>query len=291
MALTKAQQAKLKANKSSMSLQWTPTSKIVFKSLPGNREVNNKHISTLRRLISEYGMLTTPLMVATKAYNKKGDDKLHLYTLDGQHRVEACVRDNVPFDFKVIRIEDVETIVQLMADLNNSSKGWKLDDYINAFAFIPAVMEHYTKLMAFTKKHDNYTTSICCNLLHFGNLNARQSDMVKSGKFEYTYEKEALEALAIFDYVSVAMGKKADKDIKVALRSINFRAALLDFLKDNKENLVIETFIKGFAKNLISVQDLPSTATEWRLAMNKYYSNNKNKPNVDFTKVTEELFA
>lgn len=272
--LTKAQKTKIEKDRSSISASWTPASKIIFKVLPGNREVNSKHINTLRRLIAEYGMLSTPLIVATKAYNKKGDNKLYFYILDGQHRVEACLRDGVPFDFKVIRLEDIETIVQLMADLNNSAKGWNLDDYITAFAFIPSVMENYTKLMNFTKKYDNYTTSIICNLLHFGNLNARQSKMVKQGTFEYAYEKEAIEALTIFDYVSVAMGKKADKDIKIALRSVNFRAALLDFLKDNKKNIVMEDFIKGFASHLISVQDLPSNAGEWRSAMNKYYKNN-----------------
>lgn len=276
--LTKSQQTKLTENRSSISATWTPLSKIVFKVLPGNREVNGKHINTLRRLIAEYGMLSTPLIVATKAYNKKGDNKLYFYILDGQHRIEACLRDNVSFDFKVIRLEDIETIVQLMADLNNSAKGWNLDDYISAYAFIPSVMENYTKLMAFTKKYDNYTTSIICNLLHFGNLNSRQSKMVKSGKFEYTYEAETIEALTIFDYVSVAMGKKADKDIKIALRSINFRAALLDFLKDNKETVVMQDFVKGFAKNLIAVQDLPSNAGEWRSAMNKFFKEtNKTK--------------
>lgn len=272
--LTKTQQTKLQNNRSSISATWTTASNIVFKVLPGNREVNNKHINTLRRLIGEYGMLSTPLIVATKAYNKKGDNKLYFYILDGQHRIEACLRDGVSFDFKVIRLEDIKTIVQLMADLNNSAKGWTLDDYITAYAFIPSVMENYVKLINFTKKHDNYTTSIICNLLHFGNLNARQSQMVKKGTFEYNYEKETIEALTIFDYVSVAMGSNADKDIKIALRSINFRAALLDFLKDNKANVVMKTFVSGFAKNLIAVQDLPSNASEWRSAMNRYYKKN-----------------
>jgi len=275
--LTKAQKTKLEKNRSSISATWTPTSKIVFKVLPGNREVNGKHINTLRRLIAEYGMLSTPLIVATRAYNKKGDNKLYFYILDGQHRIEACLKDNVPFDFKVIRLEDIETIVQLMADLNNSAKGWTLDDYISAYAFIPSVMENYTKLMAFTKKYDNYTTSIICNLLHFGNLNARQSQMIKNGTFQYAYEEKAIEAITIFDYVSVAMGKKADSNIKIALRTINFRAALLDFLKDNKETVIMEDFVKGFAGHLIAVQDLPSNQGEWRSAMNKYYKNNSAK--------------
>jgi hypothetical protein len=98
--------------------------------------------------------------------------------------------------------------------------------------------------------------------------------MVKKGTFEYNYEKETIEALTIFDYVSVTMGSNADKDIKIALRSINFRAALLDFLKDNKANVVMKTFVSGFAKNLIAVQDLPSNASEWRSAMNRYYKKN-----------------
>lgn len=269
--LTKQQIKYIVETGKTITVQYEPSVLAHLKVSPNQRPLNRDHVNSLQRLITKRGMLTTPLIVATKVYNQRGDNNLNYYILDGNHRINACINASIPFDFKVIYMNSIGEINDLMSEINNSARVWKLEDHINNCAYTPEIGHHYSKLQAFINKFHNYSISLIVNLLHFGNLNARQSKMVRSGKFEYNYEKAAIEALAIFDIVNIHMATGSDEKIKIALRSINFRAALLDFIKDNKATIDVTDFIKGFANNLISVRDLPSNATEWRSAMNKYY--------------------
>ena len=269
--LSKKQTEKLQKEFDTIYADWTPSDKTVFNLLPENREIIENHSNFIARLISDTCLLQDPIMVATKAYNKKGDNNFHLYILDGQHRVTACKKLDMPFTYKIIRVDTQKRIVRLTAEVNNSGKVWNLDNYIHSFSFQSETAVDYIPLKDFTKKYSNYTSSIIANLLHYGNLNSRKSEMVKFGDFKFNYPQKAIEALTIFDHVSIHMGNQSDKNIKIALRSINFRAAILDFIKDNKETIDITKFIKGFADNLIAVKDLPSNSTEWRSAMNKYH--------------------
>ena len=269
--LSKKQTEKLQKEFNTIYADWTPSAKTVLNLLPENREITENQSNHIAKLISGSCLLQDPIVVATKAYNKKGDNNFHLYILDGQHRVTACKKLNMSFTYKIIRIDSQKKIVHLMGEVNNSGKPWNLDNYIHSFSLQSETAMDYIPLKNFTKKYSNYTSSIVANLLHYGNLNSRKSEMVKFGDFNFTYSEKAVEALTIFDLVSIHMANKSDKNVKIALRSVNFRAALLDFIKDNKETIDITKFIKGFADNLIAVKDLPSNSTEWRSAMNKYH--------------------
>ena len=268
--LTKEQIKQLKNEFDYIYADWIPSAKTIFNLLPQNREIEDNHSNYIARLISKGCLLQDPIVVATKVYNKKGDNNLHLYILDGQHRISACKKIGKSFTYKIIRVDTVKDIIRFMAEANNSGKPWNLDNYIYSWCFESDVAGDYTQLSNFTKKHSNYTSSIIANLLHYGSLNSRKTDMVKTGTFKFNYPDKAIEAIAIFDHVSIYMGNQSDKNVKIALRSINFRAALLDFIKDNKQTIDITKFIKGFADSLIAVRDLPSNSTEWRSAMNKY---------------------
>lgn len=269
--LTKEQLSQLQNEYNFIYANWRPSSKTILNVLPENREIIENHSNFIARLISNTCLLQDPIVVATKAYNKKGDNNFNLYILDGQHRVTACKKLNMPFTYKIIRVDSQKKIVRLTAEVNNSGKPWNLDNFIHSFSFQSETAIDYIQLKEYTKNYSNYSSSIIANLLHYGNLNSRKSEMVKFGDFKFNYPEKTIEALTIFDHVSIHMGNKSDKNIKIALRSINFRAALLDFIKDNKETIDNIKFIKGFADNILAVRDLPSNSTEWRSAMNKYH--------------------
>jgi hypothetical protein len=269
--LTKQEIKQIVEEKQTIVVKFTPKMSSYLQVSPNQRPTNRDQVSLLCRLIEKRGMLTTPLIVATKVYNQRGDKNLNYYILDGNHRIQACLQLNKSFNFNVIYLDTIAEINELMSEINNSARPWTLDDHINNCAHTPAIQHHYIKLISFMNRYDNYSTSLLVNLLHFGNLNSRQSRMAIQGKFEYNYEAEAIDALSIFDIVNIHMAQGTEKRIKIALRSINFRAALLDFIKDNKSTLDVKQYIKGFSKNLISVNDLPSNNTEWRSAMNRYY--------------------
>jgi hypothetical protein len=237
---------------------------------PTQRVIDRNHVTRIAKSIKKWGMLSTITVAATTIYNMKGEKNLRFYIVDSNHRFQACLSLKVPFNMIIIRLNTIEDINNLMSDLNNTSKPWSLDNHITNCAGLQGIVgQHYTKLQAFINTYNNYSSAVIGNLLHFGNLTARKTKMIKAGKFEYNYEKEAIEAIKIFDMVNMVMGNSVDGKVKIALRSINFRDALLNFIRDNSKIVPLD-FIKGFADNLIAVQDLPSTSTEWRSSMNKY---------------------
>jgi|SaaInl6LU_22_DNA_1037377.scaffolds.fasta_scaffold09230_3 hypothetical protein len=290
MALTKAQENKLQNEYDQFLGSWKPGAKLNVKSLPGNREIKPQHVQKLRQLISRWGMLSAPLFVATKVYNKKGYDKYQLFNMDGQHRLDACVKENKSFNYIVVRLDNVTDIVQMMADLNNSSARWLLDDYINAYAHVPKTSATYFKLQNFTKEHSNYSTSLLAELLHVGHLRHRKvANNIKSGTFKYSYENEALHAIKLFDLVAIHAAQHNEK-VKTALLSIRFRSSLLNFVTNNPE-LNKTDFIKGFANSLVTIKEIPSLESDWDILFKRYNDNNKSKVTIDMTKVTEKLFS
>ena len=103
-----------------MLVRWRPESKLQFKLLPANREIDNSHSRKLKKLILKHGMLSTPLVVSTKVYNKKHQTKPQLFILDGQNRIKACMDNNIPFNFYV---KDIDNITGL--EFNNSQKNFQ----------------------------------------------------------------------------------------------------------------------------------------------------------------------
>ena len=180
--------------------RWTADSKIKFDLLPANRSIDPNHVNNLKSLILKHGMITVPLVISTSCYNKKSETKPKYYILDGQNRIQACIETNTEFYFLVRPMDSITDIITLMGEVNNSAKLWGLDDYVNAYAHVPAYATEYSKLQDFSREYSNFPTSIVASLLHSGNLSGRQTKMIKNGKFQYKFEDKAKEAFALLNY-------------------------------------------------------------------------------------------
>lgn len=107
--------AKIKKTPDSISNQVYRTTNLEqFKSLSGNRVVNVS--KKLRDSIREHGV-ATPIKV-----NKK------MEVIDGQHRLAVAKELNIPIEY-----EFDKTGISV-AELNSTSKSWRLGDYIHQYA-------------------------------------------------------------------------------------------------------------------------------------------------------------
>ena len=251
--------------------RWTPESKIEFKLLPANRSIRRQHTNKLKALILKHGMISAPIIVSTKCYNKKGENKLQYFILDGQHRVQSCVQANIPFYFFVIPKENPADIIGLMGEVNNSSLNFGLDAWINAFAHVPAHASDYGQLQDFTRKHENFPTSLVANLLHYGTLSNRRTEMIKEGKFKFKFENKAEEALTLLNYAETLF--LISKDATRISKRIQFRDALLSYIWDNDIKDNVRSFIESIRDHIINVSEVPVNRTEWTDLIDRIYNN------------------
>jgi hypothetical protein len=107
----------------------------LFKTLDGNRPVNEGHV---RRLMESFKRkyLKTPIFVNSKNY-----------VVDGQHRLEAAKRLGLPVYY--LKVNGYElTEVQM---LNTNNKTWMKSDYLNSYCNLGS--KPYLQLREFS---DNY---------------------------------------------------------------------------------------------------------------------------------------
>lgn len=94
--------------------------------IPMNRPVSNAGVNIMRESVIRNGILRRVILT----WDAK---KSRYYIIDGQHLIEALKQLEYDIPCLVVGVENEAQMVQLMIDLNNISKSWKLDDYINGW--------------------------------------------------------------------------------------------------------------------------------------------------------------
>jgi len=109
----------------------------LFKSIKGNRDLNKSHV---RRLQLIFGDRPQKLQWVPILVNENHE------VIDGQHRLEAAKKLEIPVYYRVIKgltLEDCQA-------LNSNSKMWTPTDY--ARAFCENGVDSYCKYLEFKKK-------------------------------------------------------------------------------------------------------------------------------------------
>lgn len=91
-----------------------------FKYLTFNREVNEKHVLSLMKAIKRKNLLSVSPCIISENFE----------IIDGQHRIEAARRLDIPFYYFIGSDLEHEDIISL----NNVKKGWHILDFINFYA-------------------------------------------------------------------------------------------------------------------------------------------------------------
>lgn len=166
-----------------------------------NRDPKPAHVTKMSASIKKYGILR-PVIVSKLNL----PDLIGTYIIDGTHLYYACMRNNLDVPYVEVTINTEQELVECLAMLNNSSKSWKLTDYVQSWSYIKP---DYKRLMSYHKVYDLEFSSIA-GILHnsydvFGSLR-----VIKDGTFTIKNEDQAVEML---DMVSdlVALFPKYDR--------------------------------------------------------------------------------
>jgi hypothetical protein len=127
----------------------------LLKFLPFNRSVDLKHITSLLNSMLEFGILRVPVIVYTKLFGK-----LDYYIVDGQNMVSALIKaDQKEVECKIFESDDMVYIIETIARLNNTALQWKIDNYVDAYCYMPGKEDYKLLKVHHLSTGFNYTVS------------------------------------------------------------------------------------------------------------------------------------
>lgn len=138
----------------------------LFSDITSNREVDKRHVNTLKRAIQEVNLLHLNPLIVTSS----------MQIIDGQHRLEAARSLELP----VYYIVDDQVSKKNIAGINSNQKHWSMLDYVNYFA-VEKVPE-YLVLSEFICTYPNIPISTLLQLL--SSTGSRDRDGFKNGKID-----------------------------------------------------------------------------------------------------------
>ncbi len=187
----------------------------LFKKHPSNTPINDTIVNKLVDSIQQRNMLSLkPILVNEK-----------MQVLDGQHRLEAAKKLNLPVYYIVEKeAQDMDMIL-----LNANQRTWKLADYHNFF--LTQGSPEYRKLDEFTKNH-KMNLQEYMKLDNYGRKSVNSNNF-RHGKFVMPNETEQTGKLKIWNFAKelIQFIGKRRSDIPQVLKSVNFQRALISFLK------------------------------------------------------------
>lgn len=110
----------------------------IFKSLEGNRKVNELHVKRLKKSF-EKEYLFSPIIV---------NEKFEI--IDGQHRFKAAKEMQLPINYTVVHGYDLKEV----QTLNANSKNWNKLDYLNAYCDLG--YESYIQMRQFMRDYPDF---------------------------------------------------------------------------------------------------------------------------------------
>ena len=102
----------------------------LFNFFTFNRVVDNNHVKTLMASMTERGFSGAILVIKTSIF----DGVERYYILDGQHRYSAAKALDIPFTFEVVNVDTEIELARYIADVNNSSKAWGTNQFLEVWA-------------------------------------------------------------------------------------------------------------------------------------------------------------
>lgn len=183
------------------------TNYAMFNYLPMNRVIDAKQVEALVQSLRKIGVRRSVMCIKTDLI----DGELKTYIIDGQHLLHACQREGVPVRYEYVEVTNLDDIVHTMAFYNNSSKSWKLMDYVNAWLYIHPDYLTLKKFKNLYNLEPLMIAGICNNSDSYNGVYAA-SDLIKNGEFRIT-NKNAEVMCKDFSDLFIKIGR-ADRWVK-----------------------------------------------------------------------------
>lgn len=146
-----------------------------FKKIIGNRELSEFNVKAIVKNIKTNGLKPTIVIVNEK-----------MEVIDGQHRIEALKRLNLPVYYQIHEGLDLSDCIAM----NTSGVNWKAEDYIDSYAEMGN--EHYINLKWYVRMFPEFTATNIAAILN-SKSTARVGVNIKHGTLTLQYEGKAAE--------------------------------------------------------------------------------------------------
>lgn len=166
-----------------------------------NRAIVPAHVSKIAESIQAFKECLRPVIVAVIDFLPSGRD---LYIIDGQHLYQACLRLKMDTPYSILeqRIKSLPELIEKIALLNNSSKSWTLENYIDTWSYYKKEYQEFKLIF----NRYNIERSILAELLHTGIVSPSRTGgakhsvikAIKTGKLRIVNRQLAYQVL---DYV------------------------------------------------------------------------------------------
>jgi hypothetical protein len=146
----------------------------IFKSINGNRKVNNNHVLRLGRAMERKNLLPYYPVLCNEG----------MEVVDGQHRLAAAIRLGYEVSYEKIRGLRIEDVMEI----NTNSKGWSINDFINSWIVLDK--PDYRTLRDFMERNKMNATLAGVLLRGYGNARGGGdiSRLIKGGMFKVASE-------------------------------------------------------------------------------------------------------
>lgn len=214
----------------------------IFKTLPGNREINKSLFKKLEKSILESNLLSTnPIIVNSE-----------MEVIDGQHRLEVARKHNLEVTYLVDQDGDLEHVWAHNTVRNN----WKPTDYLDSYT--KAGKENYIKLGKFVSRYDIPITQAISILTGFAGskgdkawLDFRKGHLIITNWGHGVRIAEQLKLLEKYVDRSILRSEKFNQALVFANRNKDFNMAkLVKKMKVFKTTFQKDITTKGYLRQM-----------------------------------------
>ena len=127
-----------------------------------NRPVVPRHVNKIAASLKKYDNVRKVVCIEIEFI----DNEKKTYIVDGQHLFHALIKCEMEIPVVYVQgIKDIRGVIELVATLNNTSKAWTLDDYVDAWASCPETKSQYKSFKSYreTYKLGYSTIAALCN--------------------------------------------------------------------------------------------------------------------------------
>lgn len=210
----------------------------------GNRVINQKQVSHLKREIKKHGINRVLVVVITNVFG----EGMKYYIKDGQHLYLACLALGIEKELFMIidqyTYKNVTEVVTGTASINADQKSWKLSDFVNAFAATNQTLDYNILANKFIK----YGLSIQLTAMIYGGLSSiSASKMIRSGEFKIIAETKGDKISKIIQDVVLVFGKTNYTFLRSFtaafykwFNAVNYNhKKFISFLENNKDSILL----------------------------------------------------
>lgn len=208
----------------------------------GNRDIDPKHVNTIKQSIQTNGLHRGISVIKTKLFNKSNDKTARYYIADGQHLYTACKALGKLNELIVFvhpnEMKTINEIVRFVSMLNTTGKNWSINDFVTNYA-----STNNTNYIKLQNKLNTYGLGNTVTSIIYSGLGSSQAvKSIKDGRFTIIDELHGDRIAKLLQDVVLILGRQNSQPIQrfaysmyFFINSISNESKFIKFVEKNRE--------------------------------------------------------